>query len=117
MCIDEELGIPQTGPSLGSKAISSGKAHIDRVAARTSYGTRENGTAELARKPIKPDLIALRETIRIEMAVVTAKAEAQANEASARNTSRIATRQVASSEATSSDLATPSRDRREDEKW
>lgn len=118
--LGEELEDPQTGRSLGRNEVPVGTVRIDRVSAQTSYGTLEGGSGSLADKPFKPGAIALRKKVA-QMTVVASKTEAktqvQVDGAVAEKPHRIAARQTAKAEESSSDVARPSRDRRDDDKW
>ncbi len=118
--LGDELKDPQTGRSLGRNEIPVGTIRIDRVSTQTSYGTIEDGSGSLADKPFKPGAIALRKKVAQNTVAASkpeAKAEAQAGEPVAAKPTRVAARQSARTEAPLFDTATPSRDRREDDKW
>ena len=59
----EELKDPQTGRSLGRNETPVGTIRIDRVSSQTSYGTLENGSANLGNKPFKPGSMELRKQV------------------------------------------------------
>lgn len=118
--LGEELKDPQTGRSLGRNEIPVGTVRIDRVSTQTSYGTLQDGSGSLADKPFKPGAIALRKKVAQTTVVASkteTKAEAQVDRAAAEKPHRIAARQTAKAEESSSDVARPSRDRRDDDKW
>lgn len=117
--LGEELKDPQTGRSLGRNEVPVGTIHIERVSAQTSYGTLQDITGALADKPFKPGSIALRKETAQKTGIAS-KSEAAADaraDPSAAKPNRIAARPAAKTEAPPPDVATPSRDRREDEKW
>jgi len=61
--LGEELKDPQTGNSLGRNEAPAGTILIDRVSSQTSYGTLEEGAAQLGGKPFAPGTIELREQL------------------------------------------------------
>jgi curli biogenesis system outer membrane secretion channel CsgG len=58
--LGEELKDPQTGRSLGRNETPVGTIRIDRVSAQTSYGTFEEGAANLGGKPFTSGSVELR---------------------------------------------------------
>lgn len=61
--LGEELRDPQTGRSLGRNEMPVGTIRIDRVSSQTSYGTLENGSANLGNKPFTSGSIGLRKQV------------------------------------------------------
>jgi curli biogenesis system outer membrane secretion channel CsgG len=118
--LGDELKDPQTGRSLGRNEIPVGTVRIDRVSTQTSYGTLQDGSGSLADKAFKPGAIALRKKVA-QTTVVAGKTEtkvaAQADESAAEKPTRIVARHTAKAEVPSADVAKPSRDRRDDDKW
>lgn len=118
--LGDELKDPQTGRSLGRNEIPVGKIRIDRVSTQTSYGTMEDGSGSLTGKPFKAGAIVLRKNVAQKSVATSkpdAKAETQADEPVAMTPTRVAARQTAKVEVSSSDVAKPSRDQRDDDKW
>lgn len=58
--LGDEIKDPQTGRSLGRNETPVGTVRIDRVSSQTSYGTLEEGAANLGGKPFTPGAIELR---------------------------------------------------------